>query len=229
MLRPVTERRCGWLRSSALGLVVAGGLLAAACGSSGQPPSATSQASPAPAAGIRGVQVSPPVAEPDIVLSDTSGKPFSLRKDTAGDLTLLYLGYTNCPDVCPTTMSDFANAMKLLSPEVASHVKMVFVTTDPERDTPGVMRKWLDHFNTQFIGLTGTQDQLNQLQDDLLMPRAQKESDGKGGYGVSHAAFTFAFTPNDQTAHTIYPEGFTKEDLAHDISLLVNGWKGPTG
>ncbi len=205
--------------------------LSAACGGSSKaaPTGASTAAAGASntvAAGLRGAQITPPIAKPDVVLTDTSGKPFSLKKDTAGDLTLVFLGYTNCPDECPTTMNDFAQALKMLPADVTSHVKMVFVTTDPERDTPAAMRKWLDHFNPQFIGLTGTQAQLDGLADKLLMPHAQKESDGHGGYGVSHAAFTFAFTANDDTAHIVYPVGFTKEDLANDISLLVkNGWK----
>jgi protein SCO1 len=219
----LTRRRLGWLKATvgvlAIGAAIA---LSVACGGStkGAPTAASTVAD-----GLRGAEISPPVPKPDVVLTDTSGKPFSLKKDTAGNLTLVFLGYTNCPDACPTTMNDFAQALKLLPADVTSHVKMVFVTTDPERDTPGAMRKWLDHFNPQFIGLTGTQEQLNALADKLMMPHAQKEDDGHGGYGVSHAAFTFAFTANDDTAHMVYPVGFTKEDLANDISRLVKyGW-----
>ncbi len=218
-------------RMAALGAVLGLGgvlLLAASCGgsSSAASPSSPPKASATSTTAILGAQIQPAVAKPDVTLTDISGKPFSLKKDTAGYLTLVYLGYTHCPDVCPTTMNDFAEAIKTLPPDVASHVKMIFITTDPERDTPEVLKTWLSHFNPQFIGLTGTQDQLNQLQDKLLMPRAEKEDDGHGGYGVSHGAFTFAFTANDDLAHTVYPEGFTPQDIAHDLVLLQkNGWK----
>jgi protein SCO1/2 len=122
-------------------------------------------------------------------------------------------------------MVDFAATLKSLPPDVAGHIKVVFVTTDPERDTPDVMRTWLDNFNPNFIGLTGTPGQLQALQDELGVPAAAKEDDGHGGYGVSHAAFTFAFTPNDNIAHIVYPVGLSRDELASDFTSLVkNGW-----
>lgn len=215
-----------WLRRHSLlplfALAGALALLAAACGG-GSSDSPT--ASPSSEAQIKGALISPAVAKPDVTLTDTSGKPFALKQATEGYLTLVYLGYTNCPDVCPQVMADYAAAMKTLPESVTSKIKVIFVTTDPQRDTPDVLRKWLDHFSPAFIGLTGSQQQIDALQEDLHINPATKEDDGHGSYGVSHASFTFAFTANDNTAHVVYPVGFTRADLADDFQLLAKkGW-----
>src|SRR5579864_8135641 len=103
----------------------------------------------------RGGVVTPPLPKPKFVLTDTSGAAFDFRQSTDGYVTLLFFGYTNCPDQCPMHMADLGAALKKLPADIADRVKLVFVTTDPTRDSADVVRRWLDLFDRRFIGLTG--------------------------------------------------------------------------
>ena len=173
-----------------------------------------------------GVQVQPAPQKPDFVLTDTSGNDFDIRKETEGYLTLLYVGYTHCPDVCPTHMLDIATVLKQLGPDISDKVKVVFVTSDPDRDTPEAMRTWLDAFNPDFIGLTGDLDTLENLQRQMGMNPGEKVPlNDQGDYSVNHGAYVLAFTAQDNIAHTVYPLGITRDQWAHDIKKLVEeGW-----
>src|SRR5262249_43299152 len=104
----------------------------------------------------RGGVITPPLAKPRFVLTDTSGAPFDFWERTQGFVTLLFFGYTYCRDQCPLHMANIGSALKTLPSGFADKVKLVFVTTDPARDTPAVLRHWLDRFDRRFIGLTGT-------------------------------------------------------------------------
>src|SRR3982750_1080321 len=119
------------------------------------------QAQPGKSESYRGGLVTPPLPKPRFVLTDTSGAPFDFWNRTQGSVTLLFFGYTECPDQCPLHMAKIGVALKSLPPGVADQVKPVFVTTDPARDTPAVLRRWLDHFDPHFVGLTGTEAALN--------------------------------------------------------------------
>lgn len=174
--------------------------------------------------GYRGALVTPPFEKPAFTLTDTSGNPYDIIKETEGSLVLLYLGYTHCPDVCPTHMADIAGVLKELPADVTKKVRVVFVTTDPARDTPEVLRKWLDLFDKSFIGLTGPEDTIINLQKTLGINPASKTDLGGGNYAVNHAAYVIAFTP-DNLAHTVYPLGVTEDDWKHDIAKLAKeGW-----
>jgi protein SCO1 len=187
----------------------------------------SSKATPTAAkATYRGGVATPPFKKPALVINDTSGKPFDLTKDTEGYLTLLYLGYTNCPDVCPTQMADIGAAMKALPANVTGKIKVVFVTSDPARDTGPVLSKWLAKFDPSFIGLVPTADQLAKLATALDMPPIQTEQIPGGGYAVDHAAYVLAYT-KDNVAHIIYPSGVTTEDYKADLqTLALNGFQG---
>src|SRR5579872_2460317 len=91
----------------------------------------------------RGGLVTPPLSKPRFVLNDTSGVPFDFWNRTMGSVTLLFFGYTNCPDQCPMHMANIGAALKKLPPNIAGQVKLVFVTTDPARDRPAELRRWL--------------------------------------------------------------------------------------
>ena len=106
-------------------------------------------------ASYRGGLVTPPLPKPKFVLSDTSGAPFQFWPRTQGYVTLLFFGYTYCPDQCPMHMANIGVALKRLPAAIADQVKLVFVTTDPARDTPAELRRWLDNFDKRFVGLTG--------------------------------------------------------------------------
>jgi protein SCO1/2 len=96
-----------------------------------------------------------PAPLPDLVLTDTRGHRLDLRAAATGRVTLLYFGYTSCPDLCPTTMADVALALRRLPAGMRSDVRVVFVTTDPARDSPSTLLHWLARFDPSFIGLTG--------------------------------------------------------------------------
>ncbi|HEY2012434.1 MAG TPA: SCO family protein, partial [Bryobacteraceae bacterium] len=105
----------------------------------------------------RGGLVTPPLPKPRFVLNDTSGAAFDFRQRTEGYVTLLFFGYTYCPDQCPMHMTNLGAALKKLPAGIADQIRLVFVTTDPARDTPTVLRRWLGLFDRRFIGLTGSE------------------------------------------------------------------------
>jgi protein SCO1/2 len=173
--------------------------------------------------GLRGVVQSPGQAKPDFTLNDTSGNPYGLVSQTRDQVTLLYFGYTNCPDICPTHMANVAAALHQLPASVTSRIKVVFVTTDPKRDTASVLRTWLDHFDPSFIGLTGTADQVNAAEAAAGLPPSGTEALPNGGYAVDHAAQVDVFT-SDNLDHVVYPAGYTAKDWVNDLPKLVQGW-----
>src|SRR6478672_2005897 len=156
----------------------------------------------------RGGLVTPPLPKPRFVLTDTSGAPFDFWNRTMGSGTLLFFGYTNCPDECPMHMANIGQALKKLPPGVADHVQLVFVTTDPSRDTPALLRRWLDHFDRRFVGLTGSDAALAAVQKAAGVPAASRSRSGAAGYSVAHANFVVAYSP-DNRAHVIYPGGIS--------------------
>jgi protein SCO1/2 len=168
----------------------------------------------------RGGLVTPPLPKPRFVLTDTSGAPFDFWNRTRGSVTLLFFGYTNCPDQCPMHMANVGRALKQLPRAVADHVTLVFVTTDPSRDTRAILRRWLDHFDTRFVGLTGSEAALAAAQKAAGVPSASRQESTKASYSVAHANFVVAYTPDD-LAHVIYPGGISEADWLHDLPLLI--------
>ncbi len=176
---------------------------------------------------IHGVQVTPVRAKPDFTLQSTDGKTFHFAHDTHDTATLLYFGYTNCPDACPDQLNKIASAYDKLTPAQKSKIRVVFVTTDPNRDTPERLRSWLDNFSKDFIGLRGGTDQVNRVQAEFGLPPAEIETmdDSTPGphemkYGVGHAAQVLAFTPDD-SLRVEYPAGFTVADWSNDLPRLI--------
>jgi protein SCO1/2 len=165
----------------------------------------------------QGTLVSPAAAKPEFTLTDTSGHPYDFAQATKGQLTLLYFGYTHCPDACPITFATLAGALQNL-PGIATTV--VFVTTDPARDTPARLRTWLDQYDTHFVGLTGSAAQLVAAQRaaDISVAVADKP-DRAGNYTVGHAASVLAYTP-DGRQHLVYPYGTTQADWQHDLTQI---------
>lgn len=175
---------------------------------------------------LRGVLQSPPQPKPDVILTTTEGKPFDLRRETKGLLTLVFFGYTNCPDVCPVHAANISKVLKGLPNEVSGKVRFIFITTDAERDTPEVLGRWLAAFDPRFIGLTGTKEQIIAAQQkSRVMPaiREVPDSTKPAQYFVGHAGQVIAFT-SDDLAHIVYPFGVRQLDWANDIPILVNGW-----
>ena len=174
---------------------------------------------------LRGEVLAEPIPRPDFTLTDTRGEPFDFRAETDGYVTLLFFGYTHCPDVCPIHMGSIAAVLGDVGWRVRERVRVVFVTTDPERDTPERIRAWLDRFDPGFIGLRGTRAEVERVQRMLnLAPSVfQPAPDGEpGGYLVGHAAQVLAFGA-DGPARVAYPFGTRQSDWAHDLPLLVAG------
>ncbi len=170
---------------------------------------------------LRGLTLTEPFAKPDFTLTDTEGKDFAFAAETDGFLTLVFFGYTYCPDICPVHMASLGAVIGQMPPSTARRIKVVFVTTDPQRDTPERLRTWLDNFNRDFIGLTGDRGRVNEVQVSMRLPPSQMgEPDSTGFYLVGHAAFVVAFTP-DNLARAFYPSGIRQADWAHDIPLLL--------
>ncbi|MGW5214773.1 SCO family protein [Streptomyces sp. NPDC004051] len=209
------------LRLSATALIAAA--LLAGCGTSGahhetDKPAALSAASDSP---YRGTAMNPGFAKPDLVLTGTTGKPFDLRKQTAGETTLVFFGYTNCPDVCPTTMSDISAALAQQPQAVRDNVQVVFVTTDPERDTPESLGTWLKSFGPNFTGLSGDLTKVKKaaLSVGISVEDPTKHHDGT--VTSDHGTQVVAFTPGDNKGRVLYTHGTTVDDYAHDLPLLV--------
>jgi protein SCO1 len=164
--------------------------------------------------------VTPPLPKPRFILTDTSGARFDFRSRTDGYVTLLFFGYTNCPDVCPTHMAYLGAAFKSLPKDVAARFKVVFVTTDPDRDNPRALRAWLNQFGKDFVGLTGSLAEIQAAQQAANLPVA------KGAPSYDHSAFVLAYT-SDNLGHVIYPSGISEADWLRDLPQLAKEtWTG---
>jgi protein SCO1/2 len=165
----------------------------------------------------QGTVLEPAPERPDFVLTDTEGRPFDFRAETDGRLTLLFYGYTNCPDVCPIHMATIAQALDRVNVDA----RVVFVTTDPARDTPERIRAWLDGFDPEFIGLTGSDDDVARAQQAIGASVAQKgEADAAGDYEVGHNAGVWVITPDDRV-HLLYGFGTREQDWATDLPEIA--------
>lgn len=176
---------------------------------------------------LQGPRLTQAIPRPDLTLTHSNGRPLDFRTDTRGTLTFLFFGYTHCPDVCPLHMANLAAALRELPEAQAKQVRVVFVTTDPERDTPERLTTWLANFDSTFIGARGSPQVLEAAQRSLGMPVASRDAQvpDSGGYTVSHGAHLWAFTPDD-SAHVVYPMGMGREVLAADIPILLRLWPG---
>jgi len=182
------------------------------------------KASSATPPALRGATLVPARGKPQFTLTSMNGGEYDFRRETDGKATLLFFGYTNCPDVCPTHMANIGAAYKQLSASQRQRLRVIFVTTDPQRDTPERLRQWLANFDKDFIGLTGPLDRVNAIQATVMMPPASRQAttDGSiGGYGIAHGAGVLAFTPDD-SLRAVYLSGIQQQDWARDLPLLIN-------
>jgi protein SCO1/2 len=166
-----------------------------------------------------GLDLAEPYRRPSFTLTDTTGAAYDFRTATGGRPTLLFFGYTNCPDVCPTTMADIAVALRGVDPAVAKKVQVVFVTTDPANDTPPVLGEYLGRFDAdlpqRFVGLTGAQDAVDQAQLSAGVPLAE---DG----GRTHSSLLLLYGTDDE-AHVAFDAGNTARDIADDLRAVAGG------
>jgi protein SCO1/2 len=154
----------------------------------------------------------------DFRLNDPTGKPRSLA-DFRGKVVVLFFGYTQCPDFCPTTLSELAAAMNKLGPD-AARVQVLFVTVDPERDTPELLSRYVPAFNPSFLGLYGDAAATAATAKEFKIIYQKQPGSTPGAYTVDHSAGTYIFDPQGRLR--LY-EGYGQgpDALAHDIRELL--------
>ena len=154
----------------------------------------------------------------DFSLTDHNGKPRTLA-DFRGKVVAVFFGYTYCPDVCPTTMGEFALIMKELGRD-AERVQVLFITVDPERDTPALLSKYVPAFYPSFLGLYGDSDATTRTAKEFKV-FFQKQKTAGGGYTVDHSAGTYIYdTAGRLRLFSAYGQGTQK--ALHDIRLLLS-------
>ncbi|MEC3993879.1 SCO family protein [Actinacidiphila sp. DG2A-62] len=228
-LRGPRRRR---LLASACLVAVGAAVIAGCSGSSSGGASGSAGSGDAPAAVVTagGDDSGPPGAitfdtpfpKPALRLTDQDGKPYDLRRATAGRALLLYFGYTHCPDVCPTTMADLAGALRRL-PAGTARPAVVFVSTDPGRDTPARLKEWLGAIDPRFVGLTGDFETIRSAATGLGISVAPPVRNADGSETVSHGAEVVAFSPKDGLAHLLFPSGTSESTYAADLPGVVAG------
>lgn len=195
-------------RSTTVALLLAlVGLFAAACASSPEE--------------FTGSRLKNPYAAPDIALTDTEGQPYSLAASTDKPLTLVFFGYTHCPDFCPMVLNNIAAAMNLLDDEDRKDVDVVLVTTDPARDDEKTLRTYLDRYDKGFIGLTGDLPTIIEVGDPLAVYVNEGKELPTGGYDLGgHSTFTLAIDGDDE-AIALWNQETSSAEFAADIHTLL--------
>ena len=172
-----------------------------------------------PAGYAGGSSLPDPYAMPDVTLTDTAGRPYNLASSPSKPVTLLFFGYTRCPDVCVTVLADVAMALQRIPSADRDHIQVVFVTTDPARDDGKRIRAYLDRFDPSFVGLTGRLATIKKAAGQVGVDIEGMKKLPSGGYEVGHSAQVIGF---DHTSGVVL---WTPETpiaaLKHDFSLLV--------
>jgi protein SCO1/2 len=172
---------------------------------------------------LQGVVLETPQAKGSFVLTDTSGDAYDFGERTEGKLALLYFGYTECPDICPVHLAQIAEVLDQ-NAELARNTEVVFVSVDPDRDALGEIREFLDHFDTGFVGLTGTHEELAAAQEAVGVPPATISGEGDD-YTVDHAGWVLAYAP-DGLGYSIYPFGTRQSEWSNDLQALASMEQG---
>lgn len=153
-------------------------------------------------------------------LTAHDGKPRTLA-DFRGKVVVLFFGFTHCPDICPTTLAQFAQAAKQLGPD-AERVQFLFVTVDPERDTAEVLSRYVPAFDSRFLGLTGDAQAIARTAKEFKVIFQKQPGKTADSYTVDHSAGTYVF---DQTGRVrlFVRHDLPVDDQVHDIRLLLAG------
>ncbi len=155
-----------------------------------------------------------------LTLTDHTGARRSLS-DFHGKVVALFFGFTHCPDVCPTTLGELAQAMQQLGKD-ADRVQVLFVSLDPARDTPEVLARFVPSFHPAFLGLTGTAEEIAATAKEFKVFYERKNTGSKAGYTLDHSASTFVFDPQGRL-RLIYGFGSGAAPIVHDIKQLLAG------
>jgi protein SCO1 len=183
------------------------------------PSSPSGQTNADPAGYLGGASLPEPYTMPEISLTDTSGRPYNLATTPSKPVTLLFFGYTHCPDVCTAVLSDVSLALQRLTPADRDQIQLVFVTTDPARDKEKQIRGYLDRFNPLFVGLTGPLSTIKRAADDVGVDIQGMKKLPSGGYEVGHSAQVIGFSRDSGVV--LWTPGTPIAALKHDFALLV--------
>ena len=159
----------------------------------------------------------PPRQAPEFSLQGTDGQPLNLTR-YHGRVVLLAFGYSSCTAVCPVTLHTFALAVRKLGPAAAA-VQVVYVTVDPEHDTPAVLKKFLANFDPTFVGGTGTSAQLEQVRKDYGV--SAKKIPYEKTYVYDHSSFTYLLDRNGRI-RALMPYGHSADDFVNDLNILLH-------
>jgi protein SCO1/2 len=156
----------------------------------------------------------------DFALTDHDGKLRTLS-DFKGKAVLVFFGFTHCPDVCPTTMAEMANVMQQLGPQ-ADRLQVLFVTVDPERDTPALLSKYVPAFDSRFLGLTGDNAAVGKVAKEFKVFYQKVPGKEPGSYSMDHTAGSYVFDPQGRI-RLFVRHGQGAEPIAHDVKILLSG------
>ena len=190
----------------ALAALAAVAILAAGCGERAASP-------------FKGVDVTGSDIHSDLRLKDAEGKARAMA-DFRGKVVVVLFGYTHCPDVCPTSLANLAKAVKQLGGD-GTRVQVVFISVDPKRDTPELLREYTKAFNPAFIALTGDRAAIEGVAKDLKVYAAVKESDDPAKYEVEHSGQMFVFDGQGRV-RLVLPPSMPSADIASDLKVLLD-------
>jgi protein SCO1 len=155
----------------------------------------------------------------DFRLTDHNGQVRTLA-DFKGKVVAVFFGYTHCPDVCPTTLADFAAALQQLGPQRAERVQVIFVTVDPERDTPELLQAFVPAFNPAFLGMFTDADALKRLANEYKVVYQKSSVKGADDYLIDHSAGTYVYDPQGRL-RLLMPYGSSPDAIAQDLKTLL--------
>jgi len=170
--------------------------------------------------GFSGVVMEQPFQLEDVTLTDSDGDAYRTQSDTTKPLTLVFFGYTHCPDVCQIVMNDITAAVARLDDAEREQVGMLFITTDPARDDPATLKEYLRHYNSDFEGLTGPFASIKEVADSVGIDIEKGDKLPSGGYAVAHGTHVLGVTPDGST-RLIWTDGFSSKDLADDVTKAL--------
>lgn len=171
---------------------------------------------------LSGTVVDPPYSVSSEKLSTTDGAAYSMAKDTTSTLTLVFFGYTHCPDICPAVLSSVASAITKLTPAQQDQVRLLFITTDPKRDTPAALAEYVGRFSPNFIGLTGELATILKVAKPLHIYVDGGEALASGGYDPnSHGSQIFGLNAQHE-APIFWGAETSPAQFANDFRFLID-------
>ena len=206
---------------AAVGAAVLALVLAGCGGSDASDGSAVTHVSIHDDDGLHGVVLPKAYDVPDVTLTDAAGQPYELPADATKPLTLVFFGYTHCPDICQVVMANIASSLTRLDADQRAKVQMEFVTTDPARDDVRTIRSYVQRFDPAFDGLTGDLPTIVRLGKAFDVPIEKGEKLASGGYDVAHGTQIVGLLP-DGRAPFVWTEGTDPAALAEDVSTILD-------